>query len=247
MPLRHPVLLLGQELGAGALDVVLDRTRLAGFSMVSIKRALLQVGIMDDRNDIQSVARTLECPRGQATRVLEELERSGLVTKTSKKKQWETTPKGHKLAFYWHPPRKFTPAIDRESDRGDINEGFAAVPCGIWRSSDDQEEMFEEAELNVSANSDYEGERLDEISVLQPDEYQGENAGSSTEALAVYLSPGDAREFANGVLKAVERAEAEVARRRAQKARKGKRAEAKGRMVEANKEQPPPDGSADEP
>jgi hypothetical protein len=59
---------------------------------------------------------------------------------------------------------------------------------------------------------------------FQPDEYQGENAGSSLEALAVYLSPPDAKEFANGVLKAVERAEAEVARRRAQKGRKATQA-----------------------
>jgi hypothetical protein len=80
-----------------------------------------------------------------------------------------------------------------------------------------------------------------EISVLQPDEYQGENAGSSLEALAVYLSPADAMEFANGVLKAVERAEAEVARRRAQKARKARR------TAKSAKRPTPPEESSKEP
>jgi hypothetical protein len=157
-----------------------------------------------------------------AVRVLEELERRGLVTRTAKRKQWKTTEQGHRLAFYWHPPRRFTPIIERQSRGREINEGFAEVPCGIRRASSDEGEMFEEAELNVGVFVDYEGERLVEIAVLQPDEYQGDSAGSGLEDLAVYLSPEDAKKFAEGLQKAVERAEAEVARRRAQKARKKK-------------------------
>jgi hypothetical protein len=123
------------------------------------------------------------------------------------------------------PPAEVYPGDRARADRGDLNEGFANVPCAIWRSDDDGGEMFEEAELNVSINSDYEGDRLVEISVLQPDDYQGESGGSSTEAIAVYLSAGNARAFANGLLKAVERAEAEGVRKRTKGARRVTRSE----------------------
>lgn len=78
-------------------------------------------------------------------RVLEELERRGLVTKTKRRNQRDTTPEGHKLAWDWHPPSKFTPAIERAEERGIHNEGFAEIPCSIWRFTADEEEMFEEA------------------------------------------------------------------------------------------------------
>ena len=211
--------------------------RIAGFSLLSIKHALTMVGIMEDRDDIAHVARSLGCPEQQAVRVLEELERRGLVTKGPKRKQWDTTKKGHRLVWYWHPPPVLRPAIEYEASRGSINEEFQAVPCSIWRYTEDEEEMFEDGELDVGIHVDYDTDRLIEINVSQIDQYQGESHGASTCELSVYISPTDAKNFVAGLQEAIERAEKEAALRVTKKAHRAKREEAKRvRRVRRNDE-----------
>jgi ribosomal protein S19E (S16A) len=201
--------------------------RILGFSLLSIKRALQWVGMMEDRDDIDYVAEALGCPEQQALRVLEELEHRGLVTKAQKKRQWVTTPKGHRLALYWHPPRVLRPAIEYEAGPGSINEQFEAVPCSIWRHTPDEEEMFEEGEIDVGVHVDYDTDRLIEINISQIDEYQGESNGSSVCERSVYISATDARTLLEGLQKAIAGAEEESARRVARRARLLKRKEAK--------------------
>ena len=70
---------------------------IAGFPLLSIKRALVFVGIMDDRDDIKLVADALASSRSQAERVLGALERRGLVAPTRAKKQWTKTQLGWQL------------------------------------------------------------------------------------------------------------------------------------------------------
>jgi len=48
--------------------------------------------------------------------------------------------------------------------------------------------MFQEAELNVAMNPEYDGERLMEVEVMQLDEYQGERGGGGESALAVHIT-----------------------------------------------------------
>jgi hypothetical protein len=134
--------------------------RIAEFSLLSIKRTLQMVGIMEDRDDIAHVASSLSCPPQQALRVLEELERRGLVARTAKKRQWVTTPRGWQLAIIWHPPRVLRPAIEYEAGPGSINRQCEAVSCSIWRYTSDEEEMLEEAELDVGIHVDYDTDRL---------------------------------------------------------------------------------------
>jgi hypothetical protein len=132
-----------------------------------------------------------------------------------------------------HPPRKFTPAIERPDEPGVHNWGFADVPCSIWRFTSDEEEMFEEPDIDVGFHVDYEGDRLIEINVNQRDEYQGERAPGGETALSVYISAADAKMFAAGLQKAIDMAEVETLRRTEKKARQAKRAEAK--MLKAKK------------
>jgi hypothetical protein len=199
--------------------------RIAGFSLLSIKRALTMVGIMEDRDDIAHVARELSCPPAQALRVLEELERRGLVTKGKKKRQWNTTQKGHQLVWYWHPPRILRPAIEYDAEPGSINRQCAAVACSILRYTQDEEEMFEEGELDVGIHVDYDTDRLIEINISQLDEYQGESNGAAVCELSVYISPAEAKAFVAGLHEAIERAEREAAQRATKRAREGKREE----------------------
>lgn len=223
--------------------------RIAGFSLLSIKRALTMVGIMEDRDDIAHVARSLGCPQPQAIRVLEELERRGLVKRGSKKRQWDTTQKGHQLVWYWHPPRVLRPAIEYEAGPGSINRQCQAVPCSIWRYTKDEEEMFEDGELDVGIHVDYDTDRLIEINVSQIDEYQGESNGAATCELSVYISPTDARSFLAGLREAIERAEDEAAKRAAKQAREVKRDQRRMARVAAKRKAPahPPETRPSEP
>lgn len=199
--------------------------RVLGFSLVSIKRALGWVGIMDDRDDVRSVSQALKCPEQQAIRVLEELERRGFVAKTEKRRQWTTTPKGHRLAFFWLPPRRFSPAIERETSR--CGEGFPPSRCGILRSTEDGADMFEEAEIDPTLSVQYEGDRLVEINVTQPHDYDDDEAGGASIELSVYLTAAEAKALAASLQQAITAAEREAARRVVEDARRKKRAEAK--------------------
>jgi hypothetical protein len=187
--------------------------RIAGFSLLSIRDAIQLVGLMEDQDDVKHVSAVLKCGRNQARGVLEKVEQLGLVERASKRNRWKVTALGHKLAFYWHPPRACRPAIRYGNEAIVVLEHCASAPCSIWRHSSDQEAMFEEAELNVALNPEYEGERLIEVEVMQLDEYQGERGGGGESALAVHISAEDARNLAAGLLKAAEHAEREVARR----------------------------------
>jgi hypothetical protein len=187
--------------------------RIAGFSLLSIKQAIQLVGLMDDRDDVKHAATVLKCGRDQARCVLEKLEQRGLVEKTSKRNRWKMTALGHKLAFYWHPPRTFRPAIRYGNEAIVVLEDCGSAPCSIWRCSSDQDAMLEEAELNVALNPEYEGKRLVEVEVMQLDEYQGERGAGGDSALAVHVSPEDARSLAAGLLKAAALAERELGRR----------------------------------
>jgi hypothetical protein len=187
--------------------------RIAGFSLLSIKQAIQLVGIGEDRDDVKHVSTVLKCGRDQALGVLERLEQRGLLEKEAKRNRWKTTALGHKLAFYWHPPRTFRPAIRYGNEAIVVMEHCGSSPCSIWRCSSDQEPMFEEAQLNVALNPEYVGERLVEVEVMQLDEYQGERGGGGDSALAVHITADDARNMAAGLLKAAEHAERELARR----------------------------------
>lgn len=199
--------------------------RIAGFSLVRIKSALTHLGIRSDRDDARSIADVLECGRPQATVVLEELERRGLVAR--KGKGWEKTPLGYGLANEWHPPRTVTPAVKRKPEPDVDGEIFETTRCAIERSADEGE-TFEEAELDVGMSVHYEGERLVWIEVLRPDEYQGESADSAVGEISVYLTPTEAKAFAKGLQKAIVRAEAEVTQRKTEKGRKSGGSGAKG-------------------
>lgn len=197
--------------------------RIAGFSLTSIKRAILHVGLMDDRDDIDTVAQYLNCGRRQAERVLEELEREQLVTRTSNPRQWKTTERGHALGFYWQPPRRFQPVIERES-RGGLNEMFGEAPCLILRSAAEQEDLFEEAFIEAGVFVEYEGDHLVEVSLIQPNDYE-EPAGGARIDTSIYLTPAAAKTLAESLRKSIEGAEREVARRQRIDARRLQRGE----------------------
>ncbi len=192
---------------------------IAGFPLASIKRALTWVGVMEDRDDIKNVASALRCPPGQAERVLDALERRGLVSKAARKRQWETTPLGHRLKYYWQPPRKLEPAIEREAERGASNQVFETVPCSILRTSSDEGAAFEEADIEIGVFVEYETERLIEISLSQPDEYDHRD-GSSTIERSAYVGVAEAKKLATALQKSIEHAERELIRRKTSKPRK---------------------------
>lgn len=195
---------------------------IAGFPLTSIKRAIAWVGIMDDRDDIKNVADALGCQRPQAERVLEALERRGLVTKSAKKHQWDTTQLGWQLRFQWQPPRQIEPVIDREEETDAINEGFGTVPCSILRSKPDDDLSFEEADLDVSVFIEYESPRVIEISICQPDYYDRREDSSSTIETSVYIGVEEAKRFAEALTSAITRAEAEMVRRASVKPKRRK-------------------------
>jgi hypothetical protein len=198
----------------------------AGFPLVSIKRALSHVGLMDDRDDIKIVAEALRCPRGQAEGVLDTLERRGFVTKAGKKNKWDMTPLGNRLRFHWKPPRRIEPVIERDEDSAAINEGFESVWCSILRADSNDSITFEEGQFEVGVFVDYESDRVIELSVVQPDFYDDPESSSTIET-SVYLDVAEAKKLAHGLQAAIERAEAEIARRAAAKPRKQRKA--KGR------------------
>jgi hypothetical protein len=192
---------------------------IAGFPLASIKRALAWVGVMEDRDDIKNVAKALRCPPGQAERVLEALERRGLVSKTARKRQWETTALGHRLKYYWQTPRKIEPAIEREAERGAINQVFDSVPCSILRTSSDEGAAFEEADLQVGVFVEYETDRLIEISLSQPDDYDHRDESGKIES-TVHVGLDEAKRLATALQKSIEHAERELVRRKTAKQRR---------------------------
>lgn len=145
------------------------------------------------------------------------------MEKAGKKNRWKTTALGHKLAFDWHPPRTLRPAIRYAKESIVVLTHCGDAPCSIWRSSPDGDAMFEEAELNLALNPEYEGARLIEVEVMQLDEYQGEKGGGGESALAVHVSAEAARSLAAGLLKAAELAERETERRAKTESRREKR------------------------
>jgi len=197
--------------------------RIAGFSLLAIRDAIRFVGITDDRDDVKHVSTALKCGRYQAQHVLERLDQRGLVEKAARKGRWKTTALGHKLAFEWHPPRTLRPAIRHAKESIVVLTHCGDAPCSIWRSSPDGDAMFEEAELHLALNPEYEGERLVEVEVIQLDDYQGERSGGGESALAVHVSAEGARSLAAGLLKAAELAERETERRAKTQARREKR------------------------
>jgi len=205
---------------------------IAGFPLVGIKRALTWVGVMEDRDDIKNVAKALGCPLGQAERVLEALERRGFVTKAPKKRQWETTPLGNRLHFEWKPPRRIQPAIEREDEGDANNEIFESVPCLILRPASDEGAALEECDIEVGLFVEYETDRVIEISVTQPDDYDHRDHSSTIES-SVYLGVSDAKRFAAALQTAIGRAEAELARRATEKPRRKSRTRSKAPTVRA--------------
>ncbi len=195
---------------------------IAGFSLVSIKRALSHVGLMDDRDDIKSVSDSLHCPEQQALRVLEELEKRGYVEKSAKRKQWNTTRRGWSLVIEWHPPRRFQPALEREDKDRVTLECFDLVPCFLLRPTPDGEQVFEEAMLDVGINPTYDNERLIELNVMQPDDYDDPYGGALIETSA-YVDIAGAKQLIADLQLAVAGATKELARRTAACERKAKR------------------------
>jgi hypothetical protein len=195
---------------------------IAGFPLLSIRRALLHVGMMPDRDDIKLVAESLGCRPNQAESVLQAMERRGLVTKAQKKRQWEVTDLGRDLRWHWKPPRRMQPVIDRDDDSDAVNEGFEIVWCSLLRTQRDDSAMFEEAQFEVGVFVEYDTDRVVELSVVQPDDYDHPDSSSTIET-SVYLSVTDAKKFAQGLQTAIEHAEAEITRRATAKPRRRRR------------------------
>lgn len=187
---------------------------IAGFPLLSIKRALGWVGLMDDRDDIALVADALSCPRKQAERVLAAAEQRGLVTPTQVKNQWKTTPLGGQLARRWKPPPRIEPAIalEGEGDSKAINEMFDDVPCSILRTTPEDDDAFEEGLLEVGVFVDYASPRVIEITVAVPDDYDDPHASTTVES-SVYIGVDEAKRFAKALQTAIGRAESELVRR----------------------------------
>jgi len=186
---------------------------IAGFPLLAIRRAISWVGFMDDRDDVKTVADRLGCQYAQAERVLETLERRGFVERTKNPRQWETTRLAHQLQS-WQPPRRFEPAIERDEDQDDdlCNRVIDDVPCAILRSGTDDTCTFEDADLEVGVFIEYESPRVIEISISQPDDYDHRDESGMIDR-TVYIGVDDAKRFAVALQKAIEGAEAELARR----------------------------------
>jgi len=186
---------------------------IAGFPLLAIRRAISWVGLMDDRDDLKIVSDSLGCPYSQAERVLETLERRGFVAKTKNPRQWVTTRLAHQLGI-WQPPRRFEPAIERDEDQDDdcCNRVIDEVPCAILRGGTDDTFTFEDADLEVGVFIEYESPRVIEISISQPDDYDHREESGRIDR-TVYIGVDDARRFAVALQKAIEGAEAEIARR----------------------------------
>lgn len=205
----------------------------AGFPLLSIRHALQWVGMMDDRDDIKSVADALKCPPSQAERVLESLEERGFVTKAAKKRQWDQTPLGWQLSRRWQPPRRLHPVIERDDQGNATNRGFDTIPCFILRSQG-EDDVFEEADLDVGVWTEFENDKLVEFTLSQPDDY--DHRDSSQIDRSVYISVSDAKQLAKSLQEAIEHAEKELARRATAKPRPRPREEKRPtKDVEPNK------------
>jgi hypothetical protein len=115
----------------------------------------------------------------------------------------------------WQPPRRTQPVIERDEDPGDdvCSQMFDEVPCAVYRSgSTDGGDTFEEADLCVGVFIEYESPRVIEISTSQPDDYDHRQESATIES-SVYISVDEAKRFAVALQQAIERAEAEIARR----------------------------------
>lgn len=225
--------------------------RISGFSLLNIKRALSRVSISDDRDDIHNVERALRCHPGQALRVLEELERRGFVSKTTKRNKWDVTALGWRLVYHWQPPRQFTPAIEREEEREACGEIFESTRCSVLRSAPDGGEMFEEAEIEVATSVTYESARVVEIDITQPDDYDEPDSAREI-ALSAYLTISEAKALVESLGKAIAKGQEEIARRAAKKVRQMERAEAKradsgGLVAKKKKKETPNERRTSEP
>jgi hypothetical protein len=188
---------------------------IGGFPLLKIKHALSFVGILDDRDDIATVADALACPRPQAERVLGALERRGFVARTGLNNKWDKTALGKQLTYQWQPPPRLEPAINRDDDDDDdhaINEMFDDVPCSLLRTDDDNADAFEDADLEVGLWIQYTSPRVIEITVAIPDDYENRDSSRTLES-SVYLGVAEAKRFAAALQTAIERGEAEIARR----------------------------------
>lgn len=183
---------------------------IGGFPLPQIRRAVSQVGlhIFNERDDVTAVAAELGCPRHQARRVLVALEKHGFVVSTTTPERWEKTTKDYRLAWEWRPPRKFTPIIDRGSEPR-CGQGFESIPCGIVRTLGDEETVLEEAALDVVIHRQYDGDRMIELSVMQPDDLE-DLSGSAFEAIVTYITPRDAKRLMKTLQDAIFAAELEL-------------------------------------
>lgn len=204
-------------------DVDLDATRMiGGFPLPEIKRALCLVGINEDRNDLTHAASRLKCGTKQARRVLDDLVDQGFVSKARKRNQWDLTDTGRDLVYRWQPPRRFVPAIDRDGPTR--NEMTESVPCLILRSTDANNDVFEEALVEVGISDDFETDAVIEFSVHQPDMYN-DSDGSGVVAMIACVSIADAKKYAQGLERAIAKAESNEARRAKARARAARRSQ----------------------
>jgi len=185
---------------------------IAGFPPLSIKHALWDLVLHDGSDGTAKFAAALGCGLNQATDVLETLEKGGFIARIGKRKKWDLAPRGHHMVFYWKPPRRFTPAIEREEEPDVCGEIIESVPCSILRSGSDQSVVFEEAILDVGVSVDYEFERVIMVDLLQPDDYDSPDGSSRIEA-TIHLSIGAARKLREGLLLAIAHGQEELARR----------------------------------
>jgi hypothetical protein len=200
-------------------------TRIAGFPLKEIKRALSLAGLMN-RNDVAEVARKLECPVRQALHVVDELEKQGFLIKLEKPGRVSLTEKGRQLVHLWSPPRRYTPIIERESEEGVCNEVFDDASCGLWHDEDDTI-MTEEAKIEAGIFVEQEGERLIEVSVVVPDDQDHPDEITNIET-TIFMSIAEATRLSNVLQTSIEAAKAELARRADIQAGRRKQKKTKG-------------------
>lgn len=195
---------------------------IAGFPLPSIQRALANVCMLESKDSVQNVAEGLRCPSRQAARVLEELERRGFVVKSNKRAHWDLTQRGKALAFYWKPPGRLHPAIEREDADIACMESFGSATCFVLRPTSDNEDVFEEAMLDVGVNLQYENERVIEVNLMLPHNYDEPEGGATIES-SFYINIAEAKAVVSGLQDAVSRAEKELARRAAKGERRAQK------------------------
>jgi hypothetical protein len=82
--------------------------------------------------------------------------------------------------------------------------------------------VFEDAFLDVGVNVQYENERLVEINVVLPHDYEEPESNATIES-TVYIGVAEARVILTGLQTAITRAEKELARRAAKSERNEKK------------------------